>query len=1126
MSALGQQLKTLLIIAALVALTGLAVLVVLFFSEEFGVLQIALVALILLLWPVGFLIRYFLKNRQAAQPAAADGASAPAPQPGGVTPSRSYDELARGAEEAVQWLRSSKLGAGVGDAAYSLPWFLVAGPAGCGKTSLVLSSGLNFNALPSQRRADQNLLRATRDAEWRVTNDFVLIDTAGRYQTEGPDRDEWLGLIEALKKHRRARPLDGLVLTVDAAKILNTHDAEIEQQAGVLRARLDDVTKSVGARFPVYLVFTHADAIPGYTEFFRTLQPPERAGVWGATIPLNQAHVAHGLVDKEFALLLDALHQRRLLRLSNAGAAAEQLGVFSFPLRFGEAGPKFARFALALFRPNPFSEAPLFRGFYFTSCAALDAVASQGEARVTNKGTFAEQFFGQVLLRDKDIAASFQAGRERPGRLRKMTFAALALAALCLVWVGGMLVSYFNNRALIAEGRDYGETVLRHYEAGKGQAAVATTQAEVEDLDKLRGVLEELDEHDNSFFGSLSHRFGLYAGGRVNERLRQVYFDFVSQRFLAPALVALERDLESANPAAGSGEEAEAALDNYFYKLQAYKMLESQERVDPAFLETQLADYWKEPPSARGKKEALSFFAAQAASHEDDDLTVPRPKADDRVTETARAKLKNYSATKRVYNEVVRTINKLGPPVDLQKILENQEGSELLEESNPHPVPYAFTKQAYYKHVTGDAMLDVMNRMSGREDWVMGAKSGAQGVRLDDLRDRYAADYAAHWQKFLGGVRVRRFENKRQAVDALGTLAQENSPLKTLVRAVAYETKLSEAPTDAGVLGWLKGLVASKTKATDPKIERAFAPLINFMAQDQISKYLNSLGEVQKKLALVPGDEWAQIAAALQNDKEFQKAVQDTAGMLRPLKTSPGSTAGAELLEQPLSNVSGGVGGGAKKNEADAWAAVVQKARALESRFPFNPAGGAQVLIPEFAQFFNPVNGTLTDFYNKYLAQSFDGTPGQLRPRNATDFSPAFVDYLNNALRLRDALFPAGSQTPKFGYQITLQAAPGRKVEMSVDGVKVAGTATPSWPAAGESAGVVVSSVQQPDQPPVELKKYDGPWGLFKMVRDGALAGQQYQIRFGGEGQATLQPPANNPFAFDFSRLHAPERLR
>src|SRR5207244_3995347 len=118
-----------------------------------------------------------------------DGAGQPAK--GGQVPARSYPELAQQAEAAVQWLRSSKLGAApAGDVIYGLPWFLIAGPPASGKTSLLLSAGLDFHTVSRQSYADQQLIRPTRNCEWRVTDEAVLLDTAGRYQAEGAERDE------------------------------------------------------------------------------------------------------------------------------------------------------------------------------------------------------------------------------------------------------------------------------------------------------------------------------------------------------------------------------------------------------------------------------------------------------------------------------------------------------------------------------------------------------------------------------------------------------------------------------------------------------------------------------------------------------------------------------------------------------------------------------------------------------------------------------------------------------------------------------------------------------------------------------------------------------------------------
>src|SRR5262245_48845891 len=382
MPAISQQIKKLILLSALVALTGIAILLILVVSEEVGPAQIILIALILLLWPIGVLFNYYRRQREGAEQTDADAAAA-AKKSISTRASRAYEELERGAREATQWLEENLVGGeqGVGPV-YRLPWFMIAGPPKTGKTSLLLSAGMTFNALPSQRRADQNLLRPTGSCDWRVTDQAVWIDTAGRYQTEGAkgaegaggfhgeDRDEWLGLIDTLKKFRKKRPIDGLVLMANASGLLGLNEPEIEQQAQVLRARLDELIAGTGARFPVYLVFTQADLIPGFAPFFRQLDRTERAQVWGATIPLAQAEAGPALFDNEFDYLLDSLMRRRMLCLSAGDRPAEQLQVFDFPLHFNQTRRKLGLFTMALFRQSRFSETPIFRGFYFAGCPA------------------------------------------------------------------------------------------------------------------------------------------------------------------------------------------------------------------------------------------------------------------------------------------------------------------------------------------------------------------------------------------------------------------------------------------------------------------------------------------------------------------------------------------------------------------------------------------------------------------------------------------------------------------------------------------------------------------------------------------------------------------------------------
>src|SRR6267378_3196926 len=104
----AKQIIAALVIAGLVLLTGIVILLVWFLSPSSIELpvKVLITAFLLILWPVGILIVYYSRRRKNARAAAAAGNSAPVSagngtsQPG--TPTGTYDELSRGAEEAVQ----------------------------------------------------------------------------------------------------------------------------------------------------------------------------------------------------------------------------------------------------------------------------------------------------------------------------------------------------------------------------------------------------------------------------------------------------------------------------------------------------------------------------------------------------------------------------------------------------------------------------------------------------------------------------------------------------------------------------------------------------------------------------------------------------------------------------------------------------------------------------------------------------------------------------------------------------------------------------------------------------------------------------------------------------------------
>ncbi len=1165
---IGYQLKSVLGISALVSFYGIASLLLVFLGPSIGLSfawEIIIIALLLLTWPFAILINH-ARNRRAQRrevaQSAVTGGSAAKPIKASTAPKRIHEELARAAEEAVQWLRSSRLeGSRSGDALYALPWYIVGGPLASGKTSLVLSCGLDFHALPSQRRAEMKIVRPTHHCDWRITGAAVLLDTAGRYQSDGPSREEWLALTETLRKYRNNRALDGFVVAVNASLILQSTETEIEQQAKTLRARLDETIQLVRGRFPIYLVFTHMDELSGFEEFFRD---GSAGDVWGATIPLEKSANAHALFDLEFDQLYESLVRRRLLRLGVSATPATQLKIFDFPLRFAEMRSKLGLFLSALFRPNPFSESPLLRGFYFTASIPATsqggAMSEDGEERVpqaVGRGFFTDRFFKEVVLRDKDLAASFQASQKKPPRTGAILLSLGMM--LLLILLAGSAVSYVANRKLIADSTERGQRMDEITRADFGKDVLkkdpTAARVEVETLDTLREQLSTLEVGPPLYM-----RFGLYSGNDIAPYLRTIYFDAVEERFKKPTIAALESDLRNfaaGQPSANittignlTGSEQttsqEDILGRHYDLLKAYLMLSDDKRVEPTFLASTLADYWKRttPPDTEILSlQDLDFYARQLVRDD-----APHIRVDDKLVADVRRRLAAYPPVNRFYKRVVTEINAKTTPVSLDSVLEGRGRGVLV---GAYTVPGSYTIDGYRTYMK--STIENAGEEISKDDWVMGSgatsTTQAQATDISKLQGMYLRDYTDQWRKFLRGISVQSFKTKDDAVEALKALSATDSPMERVMSEVARNTNLSKKPESRGVWGWIKSWFSSDTNELggNTEVEKEFRPLFQFVTpgdkkdSSSMSQYRAELRRVLEPLEGTSENQLQQTSQALLTGKDdlgLQKAEQAVSSLLDGFKTAA-ATDTAALLKQPLQNLRGFLYGGGYDQIVKAWnEQIYPRAHAIESGYPFTDSGEAS--LTDLTGFLNPANGQFTQFFNKNLTTSFDDAQGQwkLKESGAIRFSDEFVRYVNNTRKLREAMFANGGQQPEVGYDLTLQPTANTDVIIEIDGTKleVRGNSPQSakfiWPARSGSSGAKITVL--PNAGETAERTFPGTWGLFKMIDAGSrgMSGAaQFDLSWNvGSVQvrATLRAAsANNPFQRSlFKSLRAPQTLQ
>lgn len=1117
--------------AAKIFAAGLWVLLVVFVLPVGALAKALLIALVPALWVSWVLLRRWRRRRAAAAPGQGEGAK----KGRLAAPVGTYEELTRGTEAVMQWLRGSKLGGDKGSAAYALPWYVVAGPRGSGKTSLLLSSGLDFHVLPGQRASEQQLVRPTQFCEWRVADSAVWLDTSGRYVAEGPDSDEWAALFETVKRHRRARPVDGFLLAVNAAEVMGASDHEVERQAKVLRARLDEAMARAGVRFPVYLVFTHVDALEGFQEFFGPFGGGEREQVWGFTFPLAQAD-APARFDEEFNHLYGRLVRRRTVQLGAVPGPDRQLRVFKLPGRFRRARARLGAFASALFRPNPFSENPLLRGVYFTSSRG-DGGSHVGEP------FFTRDLFSEVLLPDRNVVAAAQAKRRNPNLRRNLLLG--AAGALVLFFVAGMVVSYFNNRAFVAEANARGRrlTEVRSVTTKGSGLRVGEELGAVEDV---REVLAELDEHERTS-PPLFMRFGLYAGGRLNYAsadpnrgsiLRHIYFEAIEDLFLKRAVASIEEDLRKfgAAPARApaAGAEEEDYLGRHYDLLKVYLMLSKPDKVEPTFLAHVLRDYWVRASLAGGDEAALrqlEYFASQAGAED-----APHPEIDEALVDGARERLLAYPVVNRVYKRITSDVSAaVNRPVKLMTITGAREGNLV---QNTYTVPGAYTLEGYRE--MGERLKSSVAEEFRKDDWVMRADAAAVeniDLKKDELVNLYHRDYKGHWQRFLQETRLPEFKSKEEAVKGLRLLSGSTSPLEALLRETARQTNLSAG--GGGWWAWLGGLFKSKTStAQTTEVEREFRPLILFFGgkaeATPAAEYRTQLKKVAEKLSL-ESRSLADLSAAMQ-------AGNDTIGLNAARKTvegsleakgfdsaSPAAEAAGRVLKLPLDSLNALLVGADFEQIEKAWQGIQRRAAGFEQGFPF--ADGADVSLPLLAQYLNPQDGELTKFVRGPLKPYFE-EDWSVRKEAADKFAPEFAAYVAAARRLQDALFPEKGKLPNVQYELTVAPVAGASARVEIDGGPPLSTADKTtaniaWP--GDKSGVRVTYT--PDAGEEVVAQSAGEWGLVKFFRaSGGGEGRTPPFTLTPAGtplRLTLQPKSGDPFRRElFTALRAPKNAR
>ncbi|MCA9704770.1 MAG: type VI secretion system membrane subunit TssM [Myxococcales bacterium] len=780
-------------------------------------------------------------------------------------------------EQAIASLKASRLGSrGAAQALYALPWYVIVGRPGAGKSTALRKSGLSFPFKSARGDVSVKGVGGTRNCEWWMTREAVILDTAGRYTSEDGDRDEWLAFLDLLKRFRARRPINGIMATVSAVDLVSGTPQDAVVLARELRGRIDELQDRLGVVAPVYVIVTKCDLLPGFREMFSDLTDEERRQIWGFTLPARGQSNLPGQCTKYFDELVSGLEQRTLRRLIEEPRLEKRDQIYAFPQHFASLREALIRFVAEISVEDAFHETPLVRGLYWSSGTQegkprdriMSTVASAfgfrpavEEFAVTKleaKSYFLGDLFARVIFPDHHLAGRSKERTRRQKRWVNAFGAVGLLIAMCLVWLP--LMSFKENRDLIAEG-ELGVAYVDQHVAEDTVDAI-----KLERLDTLRNLLVVLAEYRESG-EPWSMTMGMYQGDVIYPHLRDVYAATVRNELLLPFierdLAALEKfnSLYTVSGEAPSDED----YDEYFNKLRLYLLVTGPAASgEPGLVEEErvwvtkyLADRWTKP--LRDSGETATVTAMEEIADAYIGILAEQPilafERDTTLVERVQRILNRSDRTKAVTRALVDSVQ--GRAYKLTDMV----GAQSIRNGELRIRP-AFTRPGYEQQVKPKLEAGLEDFLKAQ--WVIGRLDDtAQELRDEEvvaIQSEYFRQYILEWKTFIDAIETDTPEDYIGAMNLLTELTR-NDPYKQLFTYISYHTQLVELNEDGSVADDTNSRLA--TEATrlagvrarqKLRVGRVVNPRLTRIAAEGAAKKLIEGGDAAASLVLTDLD--------------------------------------------------------------------------------------------------------------------------------------------------------------------------------------------------------------------------------------------------------------------------------
>ncbi|MCS0308755.1 type VI secretion system membrane subunit TssM [Vibrio diabolicus] len=999
---------------------------------------------------------------------------------------------------------------------YDLPWYVLIGPPGTGKTTVLKQSGLEFPLADSLGSDSIAGVGGTRHCDWWFANKAVLIDTAGRYTTqdsqEKVDSKAWHGFLGLLKKYRTQRPINGAIVTISLASVMSQTRTERSLHARAIKSRLQELKNQLGMQFPIYVLLTKMDLVAGFNEFFSDLSKEEREELFGFMFPREVADERGviSLFNKEFHGMLERLDARMLRILETEDDLEKRALIFEFPKQLRVLQANLDEFLAEIFAQNSFEEPALIRGVFMLSSVQeglpVDKLMNEStnglglnrlalaKSHTGSHSYFVKNLFDKVIFREQLLGTVNRHYQKQSGWMRRGVY--IGCASLLLGASALWLMSYKWNSQLIVDTNEQ----AGHIEAMIGADSLdfeADIISAVETLDRLMTL--PLGKQSNYGDADSVKRFGLYQGDKVSQAANNAYSDALTQYYAPLLLDSLVTEMES-----------NQQHREYLYEtLKTYLMLFNPDKYQQDEVLAWFNFYFE-----RQYPGELNLDLRKGLLQHTQNLLENNGQGfsyNTAAVTNAREVLTQMSLPERAYQRMKIQFSKSHVPSFRLTDVLGPKGLEQFERASGKPLSQGISGFYTYNGFHSIFQIQINRTVKSlmEENWVYGDDLKAHEIDQDSaiqgVQSRYYQDYVNEWKTLIEDIQLKQAPSLELATEQARVLSGVERPIESLLRAIQKEVGLSKVSLSENqkatseVAGKVAKVKFSNTAdrldmylpeengfnvaLPGKEVESHFSEILRLGEQDfddiqqamvNLRSYLSDLSSSgnNQKIAyksILDGTVTQDVAASFARAKEL---------LPRPFNQWLG-----ELSQESVKFAESG----SKDHLNQLWVTQVVRPyqRTIAGRYPFEPNASREVRLKDFKRFFG-YGGTLDSFFQEYLEPFVDTSKSRWRLEKEIGVRPETLMVFQRAKRIRQSFFESdNSLRVEFGMKpVYLDQHITRFVlELGKqDLVYKHGPArvkSLSWPAGQDQTRIVFTP---PESKREIAHTYEGEWGIFKLL--------------------------------------------